>query len=218
MNFRFLRALPSLLDLRRYATNLTRENVMPGGWADGVFEAAERGQIAPEEAHAMIIDYVAPSLDTTILATGHMIWLLAKHADAFDAVKQDPSLITNTVHEAVRLASPIRGFTRYAAADTEIGDALIPKDARVLILYASANRDERKYADPDKFDVTRGARDHVAWGHGPHVCAGMHLARLEMECLLRALTRHVDRIEAGHGAPILNNVLQGFKTLPARFH
>jgi len=218
MNFRFLRALPSLLDLRRYATNLTRENVMPGGWADGVFEAAERGQIAPHEAHAMIIDYVAPSLDTTILATGHMIWLLAKHADAFDAVKQDPSLITNTVHEAVRLASPIRGFTRYAAADTEIGDALIPKDARVLILYASANRDERKYADADKFDVTRGARDHVAWGHGPHVCAGMHLARLEMECLLRALTRHVARIDVGEPAPILNNVLQGFKTLPARFH
>jgi len=218
MNFRFLRALPSLLDLRRYATNLTRENVMPGGWADGVFEAAERGQIAPHEAHAMIIDYVAPSLDTTILATGHMIWLLAKHADAFDAVKQDPSLITNTVHEAVRLASPIRGFTRYAAADTEIGDALIPKDARVLILYASANRDERKYAEPDKFDVTRGARDHVAWGHGPHVCAGMHLARLEMECLLRALTRQVTRIEVGEPAPILNNVLQGFKTLPARFH
>jgi cytochrome P450 len=218
LNFRFIRALPSLLDLRRYATNLTRENVMPGSWADGVFEAAERGQIAPQEAHAMIIDYVAPSLDTTILATGYMVWLLAKHPEAFDAVKQDPSLITNTVHEAVRLASPIRGFTRYAATDFEIGSTVIPKDARVLVLYASGNRDERKYAEPDKFDVTRGARDHVAWGHGPHVCAGMHLARLEMECLLRALTRQVACIEVGEPAPILNNILQGFKTLPARFH
>lgn len=218
MNFRFLRALPSLLDLRKYAMNLSRGAVIPGGWADGVFEAAERGQISHGEARGMIIDYVAPSLDTTILATAHMVWLLAKHPEAFAAVKQDPSLITNTVHESVRLASPIRGFTRLAAADVEIGDAVIPKDARVLVLYASANRDERKYANPDTFDVTRGARDHVAWGHGPHVCAGMHLARLEMECLLRALTRHVDRIEVSEGTPILNNVLQGFKTLPARFH
>lgn len=218
LNLRFMRALPSLLDLRRYATNLSRDNVMPGGWADGVFEAAERGQISQLEANAMIIDYVAPSLDTTILATGYMVWLLAHHPQAFDAIKQDPSLITNTVHETVRLASPIRGFTRYAATDFDIGGAVIPKDARVLILYASANRDERKYADPDKFDVTRGARDHMAWGHGPHVCAGMHLARLEMECLLRALTRQVTRIEVGEPTPIINNVLQGFKTLPARFH
>lgn len=218
MNFRFLRALPSLLDLRKYAMKLSRDAVIPGGWADGVFEAAERGQISHDEAHAMIIDYVAPSLDTTILATGHMVWLLAKHRDAFDAVKQDPQLITNTVHETVRLASPIRGFTRFAATDFQIGDTLIPKDARVLILYASANRDERKYADPDKFDVNRGARDHVAWGHGPHVCAGMHLARLEMECLLRALTRHVSHITVGEPQPIFNNVLQGFKSLPARFH
>lgn len=217
-NFRFLRALPSLLDLQRYAKNLNRENVVRGGWADGVFDAAERGVISLAEAKAMIIDYVAPSLDTTILATGHMVWLLAHHRQAFDAVKQDPSLISNTVHESVRLSSPIRGFTRYAATEVEIGDTLVPKDSRVLILYASANRDERKYADPDTFDIARGARDHVAWGHGPHVCAGMHLARLEMECLLRAVTRHVTRIDVGEPVPILNNVLQGFKTLPARFH
>jgi cytochrome P450 len=192
--------------------------VIPGGWADGAFEAAERGQISRAEAHSMIIDYVAPSLDTTILATAHMVHQLAWQPGAFDALKQDPSLITNAVHESVRHGSPIRGFTRFAASDFEIGGIVIPKDARALILYASANRDERKYADPDKFDVTRGARDHVGWGHGPHVCAGMHLARLEMECLLRALTRHVSRIETQEPTPILNNVLQGFKTLPARFH
>ncbi len=80
----------------------------------------------------MIIDYVVPSIDTTILATGYMVWLLAHHPAAFDAIKQDPSLITNTVHEAVRLASPIRGFTRFAAADFEFGGTTIPKDAHVL--------------------------------------------------------------------------------------
>lgn len=218
MNFRFMRALPKLMDLQRYASKLDRQSVVPGGWADNVFEAAERRQISTGEAKAMIIDYVAPSLDTTILATGHMIWLLGQHPEVLEQLKQDPSLITNCVHEAVRLASPIRGFTRFAAADFEIGGVTIPKEARVLVLYASANRDERKYADPDRFDLLRGARDHMAWGHGPHACAGLHLARLEMESLLRAIVERVSVIKVGEPTPILNNVLQGFKTLPAHFH
>ena len=105
-----------------------------------------------------------------------------------------------------------------AAEDFELEGATIPKGARALVLFASGNRDERKYANPDAFDVTRNARDNVAWGHGPHVCVGMHLARLEMECLLRALSEQVDRIEVGTPEPFINNVLQGFKSLPATFH
>jgi len=218
LNWRFARALPWLLDLRKYATGLNRNSVEPGSWADGVFEAAAKGQLSEEEAKAMIIDYVAPSLDTTILASGFMLWALAQNPDQFAALKQDASLITNAVHESVRVSSPIRGFTRFAAADFEIGGTVVPKDARVLVLFASANHDERKYERPDAFDVTRVARDHVGWGHGAHTCAGMHLARLEMECLLRALTRHVTRIETGTPSPLFNNVLQGFQALPARFH
>ena len=218
LNWRFVRALPKLLDLRRYAENLNRDSVERGSWADGIFEAAANGQLSEEEAKAMIIDYVAPSLDTTILATGAMVRLLAQNPEQFAAIKQDPSLIANAVHESVRLASPIRGFTRYAAADYEAGSGVIPKGARVLVLFASANRDDRKYEKPDAFDVTRGARDHMGWGHGAHTCAGMHLARIEMECLLRALARRVERIETGEPTAILNNVLQGYKSLPARFY
>ena len=72
--------------------------------------------------------------------------------------------------------------------------------------------------DPDRFDMAPDARDHMGWGHGAHACAGMHLARLEMECLLVALARHVSRIEVGEPEPFVNNVLQGFKSLPATFH
>lgn len=218
MNWRTLRALPALMELQRYVAKLSRANVVPGGWADAIFAAAEANTISMGEAKAMIIDYVGPSLDTTILATGNMLSYLAKHPEAFAAVKEDETLISNAVFESVRLASPIRGFTRLAAEDIDIGGITVPKGARALMLYASANRDERHYANPDAFDITRNARDNVAWGHGPHVCVGMHLARLEMECLLRALSQQVDRIEVGESEPFLNNVLQGFKSLPATFH
>jgi cytochrome P450 len=87
----------------------------------------------------------------------------------------------------------------------------------VLILYASANRDERHYDRPEVFVVDRNPRDHVGWGHGPHVCAGMHLARLEMEVLLGELVRQVERIEVGTPERLRNNVLQGFTALPTRF-
>lgn len=218
LNWRMIRALPTLLDLGRYARRLTRDDVVPGGWADRLFAAAEDGLLSRREARAMIIDYVAPSLDTTILATGHMLWLLAETPELLDTLRGDESLISNAVLEAVRLSSPIRGFTRHVAEDFPLGGITIPKGERVLLLFASANRDERRYADPDRFDIARNARDHVAWGHGPHVCAGMHLARLEMECLLTALVRHAARIEVGTPEPLLNNVLQGFRALPARFH
>lgn len=218
LNWRTLRALPALLDMRRYATRLTRADVVPGGWADQIFAAAEAGSLSMDEAQSMIIDYVAPSLDTTILATGNMLHFLAQAPDLFAAIKRDNKLLTNAVYEAVRLASPIRGFTRYAADDFDVCGVTIPKGARALLLYASANRDERHYADPDRFDLSRNARDNVAWGHGPHVCVGMHLARLEMECLLRALVQQVSRIDTGEPVPFLNNVLQGYKSLPTTFH
>lgn len=218
LNTRGLAAMPSVIELGRYIRTLTRETVEPGGWADRLFDAAERGELSPQEAQAMVIDYVGPALDTTILASGHLVWRLAVTPGAYEALLADPSLIPGAVNEAVRLASPIRGFTRHAAADYDLGEVVIPKDSRVLVLFASANHDERHYREPETFDVTRNPRDHVGWGHGPHTCVGMHLARLEMEVLLTALVAKVARIEIDTPTPAFNNVLQGFETLPTRFH
>jgi cytochrome P450 len=222
MNGRGLAAMPLAMDLVRYIQTLSRATVTPGSWAAALFDAADAGLLSPREAKAMIIDYVGPALDTTILATGHMLWRLGTTPGAYDAVRADPGLIPGVVNEAVRLASPIRGFTRYAAQDYVVGEGegavTFPAGDRVLVLFASANWDERHYPEPLAFDVRRNPRDHVGWGHGPHVCVGMHLARLEMELLLASLVRQVARIEVGRPTAAWNNVLQGFKTLPARFH
>jgi cytochrome P450 len=218
MNARGQAALPRLFELTAFSQGLERATVAPGGWAARLFDAADRGDLSVAEAKAMVIDYVGPALDTTILATGHMLWRLATTPGAFETLRSDPGLIPGVVNESVRLASPIRGFTRYAAEDFELGGSTIPKGDRVLVLYASANHDERRYERPDAFDVRRNPRDHVGWGHGPHSCVGMHLARLEMEVLLSRLVDRVERIEVGRPLPLWNNVLQGFRALPARFH
>ena len=149
-----------------------------------MFEAAEEGQLSPDDVRGLLIDYIAPSLDTTILATGHLLHLLGRHPEQYAHVRAHPERIAGAVHEALRFESPVRAFTRLAVSDYDAGGVSIPKGDRALILYGSANRDERHYPDPDRFDVTRDARDHVALGYGVHRCAGGYLAQLEMESLL----------------------------------
>jgi cytochrome P450 len=87
------------------------------------------------------------------------------------------------------------------------------------VLHASANRDERKYPDPDRFDLERDPRDHLGWGHGVHACSGMHLARAEMEVLLQTLLKRVESIDlAGAPTRLINNAAQGYSALPLRLH
>ena len=87
------------------------------------------------------------------------------------------------------------------------------------MVYGAANRDPRRFPDPDGFDVTRNVRGHVGFGHGIHTCMGMHLARLEMTCLFRALAQHVERFELT-GAPrmVLNSTIHACASVPIRIH
>ena len=94
----------------------------------------------------------------------------------------------------------------------------MPLGSRIAVLYASANWDGRKYEDPERFDVLRNPKDHVGWGHGAHSCVGKHLARLEMEALVLALARYGNRLETGKGEILMNNVLQGYASLPGVIH
>lgn len=211
-------ALPTAAGLIEYTRNLTRKDVVPGGWADGIFAKVEEGRMSLDVGRSLIFDYGVPSLDTTITATGEMLWRLATVEGAFQTVKAKPELIPGVVNESVRISSPIRGFTRYVTSDFALSERVLPAGSRVFLLYASANRDERRYPNPDHFDVTRNPRDQFAWGHGAHFCAGAHLARLEMEVLLAALIRGVDRIECGEPTRMVHNWLHGFERLPLRLH
>jgi cytochrome P450 len=217
INRRALKAAPSSIGMLAYSQRLSRSRVVPGSWAASVFDAADRGEIGEAEARTMVIDFIAPSLDTTILASTCMLWLLGENPEAWRRIRRDPELIGAAVVEAVRLASPIRGFTRQVSRDVEVGGASLAAGDRVVLLFGAANTDERRYPDPQRFDLDRPPGGHLGWGHGPHTCVGIHLAKLEMAALLRALVAQVETIEiAGPPTRIHNNTLQGIGSLPVR--
>ena len=197
-----------------YMSTLREDEVRDGSWAASLFAAADSGRLSRGEAMAAISAYVIPSLDTTILAKGHLLNNLATNPDQWRLLRERPDLIPAAVLEGVRHSAVIRWFARVATADYRVGDGVVPAGARLMLLYGCANRDERRYDDPDRFDIRRDARDHLAWGTGPHMCAGMHLARIEMEVLLEALVEA--EVELVAGAPVVgtNRGLYGFSSLP----
>jgi cytochrome P450 len=202
-------------EMFQYATSLSESgNLLPGSLGAHVMQAAADGKITHEQCPPLLLDYLAPALDTTISAIGNAIWLLGRNPGQYALLREDPSLIPNAFNEALRVESPVRGFTRVATHDVRIGDVTIPAGDRVLLLWASANRDERHFPDPERFDVRRSnANSHVAFGFGVHGCAGQGLARLEGHALLTAFVRAVPAYTVSDAVPALNNTIRALESL-----
>lgn len=217
-NARAIAAAPDMLRAQAYIRSVVREGrVLPGSMSHEVLEAARAGQIAPDECAKLMFDYMAPSLDTTASAIAAALWLFATNPDQWDRLKANPDLVPAAVQEVVRIEAPLRAFSRITARDTSIAGTRISAGARVLVMYASANRDERVFPDPDRFDITRDASAHVGFGYGTHGCAGQGLARLETQAILRSLLRYVERIELTDEPTLaVNNIIHRFETLPVR--
>jgi cytochrome P450 len=177
----------------------------------------DEGSLAPDLAPVAMRDYLNPSLDTTISAIGQLIYRLGKHADQWALLRERPDLARSAANEATRMGSPVRSFARHTSRDAQIDGVRVPAGARVMMLFASANRDERAFERPDEFDVTRDPRTHLGFGRGVHMCVGQHLAQLEMTALIEAMIPQVKRIEVGEPVVALNNTIYGFASLPTRF-
>lgn len=219
-NARTTQAFEDLKDLRDFLQEYGRpEKLKEGGWAKRIFDVGPERGISYETCAQLMRDYINPSLDTTISTTGQIIKFFADHPEQWQLIRSDASLIPNAVEEAVRMATPIRAFTRYVVEDSDIAGHTIPSGKRVIVMYASANRDERKFADPDKFDVTRDVHDHLGFGQGVHMCMGMHLARREIILLLEALRLRVERFEL-LSAPVvaMNNTIRAYASMPVKVH
>jgi cytochrome P450 len=143
--------------------------------------------------------------------------LFATYPEQWEILKENPDLISNAVNEVVRYESPLRAFTRKAFRETLIGDVRIPAGSRVLVIYASANRDEHEWDQPDTFDIRRDATRQLGFGHGAHACAGQGLARMETAAILRALVERVDRLELTSPPTwAINNIIRRHESLPLK--
>lgn len=145
---------------------------------------------------------------------------MMENPDQRQKLIDDPDLIPAAVDEVLRYVSPIMHFRRTATKDTRIGDQEIAEGDKVVMWYASANRDEAVFANADRFDVTRDLRDtpFVSFGGGIHKCLGQHLARLELRIMYRELLRRLPDMElAGDVKVLRSNVFYGFTSMPVRF-
>ena len=219
-NARTTQAFEDLKNLRDFLQEYGRpEKLADGGWAKRIFEIGPERGISYETCAQLMRDYINPSLDTTISTTGQIVKFLADHPDQWDMIRNDARLIPNAVEEAVRMATPIRAFTRYVVEDSDIAGHTIPAGKRVIVMYASANRDPRKFSDPDRYDVTRDVHDHLGFGQGVHMCMGMHLARREIILLLEALRQRVERFELlSEPLVAMNNTIRAYASMPVKVH
>jgi cytochrome P450 len=215
MNERTTRSLSVFEEMVNYAmTQCVPGKLKPGSWAAMLHDAADAGEVSEQEARLMALSYVGPSLDTTIFGISSAIWLFANHPEQWTLLRENPSLVPNAINECLRIESPIQGFSRYAASEYSFDGAVLPAGSRVIILWGSANRDERRWEDPDTFNVRRDrVGDHVAFGYGEHACIGSHLARVEMAALLNALLPRVTRFTEISSERAINSTLRGFEKL-----
>jgi cytochrome P450 len=148
---------------------------------------------------------------------GGMLALL-EHPEELRRLRADPELLGPAVEEMLRWWTPVMHFRRTATRDVELGGMPIREGQKVVVWFASANRDPEVFADPDRFDVARRPGEHLAFGHGPHFCLGAHVAREQMRALFAAVLERMDGLElAGEPARLRSNFQNGVKHLPIRW-
>ena len=156
--------------------------------------------------------------ETTRISIAHGVLAFCQYPDQWDRLRADPALLETATDEVIRWSCPTHFMRRTAAADTTLGGAAIRTGDKVVLWYVSGNRDEAEFADPDVFDVGRSPNRHLSFGRGgPHLCLGVHVARLEVKLVLAALARRFSRFElAGEPRRIRSNFTNGLKALPVR--
>ncbi len=193
----------------------SREALTPDGLGAVIFAAADQGEISQDEAKLLFRAFLSAGGDTTINGIGNALYHCARNQDQWNTLTKDPSLARGAFEEAIRIDPPIQTFFRTTTRDVEVSGLRIAANTKVMLFLASANRDPRRWDDPDHFDIRRSVNGHVGFGAGIHGCIGQLIARMEGESILTALARKVSSIKlTGEPARRLNNTLRGWSSLP----
>jgi cytochrome P450 len=156
--------------------------------------------------------------DTTKNALASGLRALAEHPAEYEKLRRNPALVDSAVEEILRWSAPVNYMKRIVADDLEFRGQELRKGDSLVLFYASANRDESVFDDPDVFRVDRSPNRHLAFGIGEHFCLGAHLARMSQRALLRELIDRVESLElAGDPAQIVSSFVVGLKELPIRY-
>jgi len=203
-----------------FQARIDERRAHPTGDMLSTLVAAEDAEIklTPEEVAGFAMLLLVAGNETTTNLIGNAMLALTEHPDQLRAVIDDPSMIPNMVEEALRYDSPVQFLFRLTTQETTLGGQTIPAGNVVVPIYASANRDEEKYADSARFDITGNAQGHLAFGLGPHFCLGAPLARLEAKVAFEELFARAKNIErAGEVVRQDHMFLRGLTSMPVAF-
>ena len=154
-------------------------------------EAREAGSISSDELlGASMLLFVAGITTTSGLISNSLLHL-DRFPDQRTLIRDDPSVLPAAIEELIRFDAPIQALARTASREVAAHGRVIPEGARIVLVWASANRDERRWADPDRLDITRDPQRHVSFGDGIHHCLGAPLARLEARIAFEELFRRI---------------------------
>jgi cytochrome P450 len=143
--------------------------------------------LSDEEIFAFLRLLLPAGIETTYRSSGNLLYALLTNPDQLAAVAGDRSLVPRAIEEGLRWEPPILFLLRNAVRDSDVCATAIPDGAIINVCVGSANRDEARYDDPDRFDIFRQPHQHVTFGWGPHMCIGMHLARMETTVAMNAV-------------------------------
>ena len=156
--------------------------------------------------------------DTTSATTAGGLKALIEHPRQFSKLREDMDLLPKAIEEFLRWVAPVKHFARTATEDVKIANQTVRKGEKVVVFFASACRDEEVFDEPFEFRVDREPNTHLAFGTGPHLCLGMHLARLEMRCFFEQLLPRLKSIElAGEATYLQATLVSGLTSLPVRY-
>lgn len=215
-------AARNMYDFRRYLEDLITESrehgVDRGGFIDRMVHREVLGKkLTDQQLIGYLFVLIAAGNDTTRNATAGGIAALLEHPEQCELLCRQPQLLPQAIDEILRWTSPVISFLRTAAEDFDLSGTKIKKGDTVGMFYPSANRDERVFDDPYRFDITRDPNPHLAFGYGAHFCLGTNLARAELRSAMRAIIPLLPRLTvAGVGSRIQHTHVSGYSHLPVK--
>src|ERR1700692_242537 len=195
----------------------SRAALAPGGLGMQIFDAVDAGELTEDEAGMLVRSFLSAGIDTTVYGLGNALYCFATYPEQWTILRENPALIRGAFEEVLRFEAPVQSFFRTTTRAVDMSGVRIGDGEKVLLLFAAANRDPRRWDKPNTFDVRRRATGHMTFGTGIHGCVGQAVARLESEALFGALGTRVVSFElTGKPELRLNNTLRGLDTLPLR--
>jgi cytochrome P450 len=212
----------ALTQMFQYATELAaRKRAEPGDdIATSLLQAEVDGQRLNDiEFNMFVLLLINAGGETTRNLVAGGILALMEHRDEWQRLIADPSLMPSAIEEMLRYVSPVMNFVRTATKDTELRGIPVKAGQRAAMFYVSANRDETRFGDPNRFDISRAPNPHLAFGGGgAHFCLGANLARVEAAAIIPEVLSRMGGVElAGPVKRTRSNQMNGIKSMPVRF-